>query len=220
MRDMLLFAIGSALLMMICAIWYGFSLRNNRKKAVRIMRWIEAALAGQGCIVGVRWLASSRFKVPLRLTCGTFQRAWIVVELAPRESPITWLSSQMKKRQDLLVFEADLDLPPAFSLDVHNLHWLARSTRKKSGNGIRWTFEQATPLVISTRIEWQKEITSTMSSLTTGNYREFLNIRYQRKSPNFSVTLPMDAFAPGSRTRTYIFENMRELAANASASLS
>ena len=217
---MILFAIGSALLMLICAIWYFLSLRNNRKKAVRIIRWIEASLAGQGCILGIRWLASSRFKVPLRLTCGTFQKAWILVELAPCESPITWLASHMKKRQDLLVFEADLDLAPAFSLDVHNLHWLARSTRKKSGDRIRWTFEQAPPLVISTRIEWQKEITSTMSSLTTSNYREFLNIRYQRKSPNFSVTLPLDAFAPNSRARTYIFENMRELAANASTSLS
>ncbi len=217
---MLLFVIGSALLILICSIWYFFSLRNKKRKAVRILRWIEAALAGQGCIVGIRWLASSRFKVLLRLTCGTFLRAWILVELAPSQSPVSWLVSQMKKRQDLLVFEADLDLPPAFSLDVHNLHWLARSTRKKSGNGIHWTFEQTTPLVISTRMEWQKEITATMSSLTTGNHREFLNIRYQRKSPNFSVTLPLEAFAPSSRARTYIFENMRELAANASTSLS
>lgn len=217
---MLVFAIGSALLMVTCAIWYGFSLRNNRRKAVRILRWIEASLAGQGCIIGIRWLASSRFKVPLRFTCGTFQRAWILVELAPCKSPITWLVSQMKKRQDLLLFQADLDLPPGFSLDVHNLRWQARSTRKKSGDGIRWTFEQAPPLVISTRIEWQKEITSTMSTLTTGNYRDFSNIRYQTKSPNFTVTLPLEAFAPNSRARTYIFEHMRDLAANASASLS
>ena len=103
---MILFAIGSALLMLTCAIWYFLSLRNNRKKAVRIIRWIEASLAGKGCILGIRWLASSRFKVPLRLTCGTFQKAWILVELAPCESPITWLASHMKKRQDLLVFEA------------------------------------------------------------------------------------------------------------------
>jgi len=220
MLEMLLFGICSAFGLLSCAIWYGLSLRHNRRKAVRILRWIEAAVAGQGCVIGIRWLASSRFKVPLRLTSGIFQRAWILVELSPCDMPLTWLLSKMRKREDLLVFQADLDLPPGFSLDVHNLRWLARSARKKSRDDANWSVAQASPLVISTRMEWQKEITSTMSSLVNSSHKDFLNVRYQKNSPNFSVTLPLRAFAPNSPARTYIFETMREMAGSSSASLS
>lgn len=218
MLGMLLFGICSALGLLTCVIWYAISLRHNRRKAMRILRWIEAAIAGQGCVIGIRWLASSRFRVPLRLTSSTFQRAWIMVELSPCEMPLTWLINKMQNRKDLLVFQSDLELPPAFALDVHNLRWIARSTGKKSLDKGYWTFEQAAPLVISTRLDWQKEITASMGALS--NHRDFLNVRFQKDSPNFSVTLPVDAFAPNSSARTYIFETMTELAGSSSASLS
>ena len=134
--------------------------------------------------------------------------------------PLTWLLNKIRKRQDLLVFQADLDMPPAFSLDVHNLRWFARSSRKEPLSDIQWKFEQAAPFVISTRPDWQKEVSSTMTSLVGTANREFLNINYQRKSPHFSVTLPLEAFAPDSPARNYVFETMRELAGSASASLS
>jgi hypothetical protein len=217
---MLLIGICSALAVLTCVIWYALSLRHNRRKAMRILRWIEAAVAGQGCVIGIRWLASSRFKVPLRLTSATFQRAWILVELSPCEMPLTWLINKMQGRKDLLVFQSDLELPPTFALDVHNLRWLARSTKKRSLDKRRWTFEQSAPLVISTRLDWQKEITAAMGSLSNCNHRDFLSVRFQKDSPNFSVTLPVEAFAPNSRARTYIFETMAELAGSSSASLS
>jgi hypothetical protein len=217
---MLLLGICSMIGLLSCAAWYGFSMRHNRRKAVRVLRWIEAALAGQGCVIGIRWLASSKFKVPLRLNSATFHRAWILVELSPCEMPLTWLLNKIRKRRDLLVFQADLDLPPAFSLDVHNLRWFARSSRRKSLDRVRWNFEQSAPFVISTRMEWQKEITSTMTSLVGNANRDFSHISYQRNSPHFSVTLPLEAFAPNSPARNYLFETMRELAGSSSASLS
>ncbi len=217
---MLLLGICSMIALLCCAAWYGLSLRHNRRKAVKALRWIEAALAGQGYVVGIRWLASSRFKVPLRLNSSTFHRAWILVELSPCEMPLTWLLNKVRKRRDLLVFQADLDLPPAFSLDVHNLRWFASSSRKKPLDTVRWNFEQVTPFVISTRVQWQKEIASTMTSLVGSANRDFLNINYQRSSPHFSVTLPLEAFAPNSPARNYVFETMRELAGSSSNSLS
>ena len=61
--------------------WYSLSLRQKRKKAKEILRWIQSSLAGRGHVVGISWTSPSRFRVPLRLTCGVFQRAWVVVEL-------------------------------------------------------------------------------------------------------------------------------------------
>lgn len=202
-----------------CASWYLFFLRRHRRKAVLVLRWIEAALAGQGHVVGIRWLASSRFKVPLRLTSGVFTRAWVMVEFIPCQMPLRWLLSRLKKEQDVITFQADLDLPPTFSLDVKNFRWFARSARKELPTNSQWTFEQTGPFVISSRMKWQREIATTMTSLANNTNRDFLNISFQRRTPHFSVTLPLEAIAPTSPTRNYMFETMRELAASSSASL-
>jgi len=74
-------------------------------------------------------------------------------------------------------------------------------------------------VVISTRADWQKEISSTMTSLARGNTQDFLSIDFQRRSPHFSVTLPLEAISPESPVRSCVFESMKELASNSSASL-
>ena len=203
----------------LCAAWYWLSLRYNRRKSVGILRWIQAALAGQGTVTGMRWISSSQFKVSLRLTSGLFHRAWLMVELRPCDLPVHWILSKLRNQKDLITFQADLDLAPAFSLDVHNSRWFARSSRKTSLDSCHWTFEQTGPFVITTRMDWQKEITSAMTSLAGSNNREFLNIRFRRRSPHFSVTLPLEAIAPDSPSRNYMFDAVRELAASSSASL-
>lgn len=201
------------------AAWYGLALRHNQRRARQVLRWIEFALAGQGQAAGVRWIARSRFKVPLHLRYGVFHRAWVVVDLPPREMPLRWLLSKVSGQREVLTFQADLDLPPAFSLEVHNFRWCASSRRKTPVSRASWGFEHSGPLVISTRMEWQKEISSAMASLARGNNREFLDISFQRRSPHFSATLPLQAIAPGSPTRACMFETMRELAGSSSASL-
>jgi len=202
-----------------CGVWYWFSRRHTRSKAVQVLRWIEAALAGQGHALGVRWTSPWQFKVPLRLTSGVFHRAWITVEFSPCEMPINWIVSKLRNQQDTITFQADLDFLPSFSLDVHNFRWFARSSRKTDLGSSHWTFQQSGPFVISTRMNWQKEITSAMMSLTSTNNREFMSISFRRRSPHFSATMPLESISPTSPTRSYMFDSVRELAANSSASL-
>src|SRR5215472_3786163 len=202
-----------------CAAWYWLAVRHNRRRALQVLRWIESALAGQGQATGIRWLARSRFKVPLRLRCGVFHRAWMLVELRPCEMPLHWLLCKATGRKDVLTFQADLDLPPTFSLRVHNFRWLARSGKSSPTSRTSWSFEHVGPFVISTRMGWQKEISCAMTSLAKGENREFLDVNFQRSSPHFSVSLPLETIAPGSPTRACMFETMRELAGSSSASL-
>lgn len=202
-----------------CVVWHWQSQRYNRRKALQVLRWIEAALANQGHVAGIRWLAASRFKVPLRLTSGIFRRAWIMVELRPSEMPFHWALSKLNNCQDMITFEGDLDVPPSFTLEVHNFRWFARSSRKVSPGAGNWTFEQAGPFIISTRMDWQKEITRAMSSLTETCNREFCNVRFQRRSPHFSATMPLDSISPASPIRACMFDTVRELAANSLPSL-
>jgi hypothetical protein len=202
-----------------CGVWYWLSGRRNQRKAVQVLRWIEAALAGQGHVITMRWLAPSRFKVSLRLTCGVFHRAWIMVEFSPRQMPVHWAWSKLTNRQDLLTFQADLDWAPAFTLDVHNFRWFARSSRKTTAESCRWTFQQTGPFIISTRMKWQKEITSAMTSLADTSNREFQNITFSRHSPHFSVTMPLESISPTCPARTSIFDAVREVATSSSPSL-
>ena len=203
-----------------CAAWYWLGLRHNRRRAVEVLNWIETSLAGQGQATGIRWIAHSRFKVPLRLRSGVFHRASMLVDLTPCEMPLYWLVCQTTGRKDVLTFQADLDLPPSFSLQVHNFRWLARSGKSTPTSRTSWNFEETGPFVISTRRDWQKEIASAMATLAKGENREFLHVNFQRCSPHFSVTLPLESIAPSSPTRTCMLEAMRELAGSSSASRS
>jgi hypothetical protein len=59
-----------------------------------------------------------------------------------------------------------------------------------------------------------------MASLAKDENREFVDVNFQRNSPHFSVTLPLESIAPDSPARACVIETMRELAASSSASLS
>ncbi len=202
----------------ISAAWYWISVRKSRSRAKELARWIESALYGQGQVVGICWVTPSRFKVPLRLTCGLFHRASVMVEMTPTEMPFRWLLSIIRGHQEVITFQADLDPAPGFSLDVQNFRWFARSSRRTPHNRNGWTFEQTGPFVLSTRQDWQKEITSAMTSLAHGNH-DFSSVVFQRRTPHFAVTVPLEAIAPGAPDRACLFESMRELASSASASL-
>ena len=80
-------------------LWYLFYARTNRKRAAQVQRWIEAAFAGHGQVVGVHWTTASCFHVRLRLSSNLFQRAGISVQLFPRELPLHWLLMRLRKRQ-------------------------------------------------------------------------------------------------------------------------
>jgi len=196
--------------------WHCISLRYKRHKAKEVLHWIQASLGGRGHVVGISWTTSSRFRVPLRLTCGVFRRAWVMVELHTLQTPFQWAFNKVRGRREILTFQADLDFPPTFSLQVQNSRWFARSSPKTSINQPGWRFEHLPPVMISTRPARQQEITNAMTSLSQGDNGEFLEINFQRHSPHFSATLPLEALAPDAATRTDILEAMRELAGSAS----
>ncbi|HXA85322.1 MAG TPA: hypothetical protein VNZ47_09620 [Candidatus Dormibacteraeota bacterium] len=200
----------------LCATWYAVSLRRKREKSKEILRWIQASLAGRGHVVGISWMTSSRFRVPLRLTCGVFNRAWVLVEIRSQQTPIQWLFNKISGRREVLTFQADLDCPPTFSLQMQNFRWFARSSPKAEIDRPGWQFERLPSVMISTRTQSQKEIACTMTSLSKGDNGEFLEVSFQRRSPHFSATLPLEALAPGAPARTYMLDAVRELAGSAS----
>jgi len=203
----------------LCVTWYCVASRRKQRKAREVLRWIQSALAGRGQVIGISWTGAAKFRVPLRLTCGVFQKAWVLVEMRSQQTPVQWLFNKLGSRRELVTFQADLDFPPTFSLHVNNFRWIARSSRRTPSNRGGWKFECLQPLIISTRPEQQKEIACAMASLTRSDSSEFLNVSFQGSSPHFSATLLLESLAPGSPARNYMLDAVRELAGSASASL-
>lgn len=199
-------------------LWYYGFLRYNRRKSVQVLRWIEGAFAAHGQVVGVNWLAPSRFRVQMRLAPNLFRQPALVVQLYPREMPFNWLLSRMRKQQETLTFEADLDGAPAFNLEVHNHRWCGRTRRKFPSNPQHWKLEHSGPFVLTTRNDWQREITTMMGALVASRECDCLTVCFRRASPHFSVTVPLESISPQAQTDSDIFDVLRELATGASAS--
>ena len=81
--------------------------------------------------------------------------------------------------------------------------------------------ETVGPFVLTTRTDWQREITAMMNALVASRDSDFLTVSFRRTSPHFSASVPVSRVCPqdGGSYRDYdIFDVLRELADCASAS--
>jgi hypothetical protein len=198
--------------------WYVSFVRYNRRKAAEVLLWIKTALSGHAQVLGIHWISTSRFQIRLRLCPGVFQQSCVVVQLLPREFAFNWLASRLKKQQELVTFEADLEFAPTFNLQIHNQRWYGRSGKKAKMLAQRSHVESFGPFVLTTRRDWQREITSMINALFASRDNDFLSVSFQSRSPHLSATVPLESLAPQSMHGNNIFHVLRELADCAGAS--
>ncbi len=199
-------------------VWYLFFWRYNRRQGERAVARIQAALAGTGQVIAVRWLGPSIFQVALRLGTGLFQHPGLIVRLAPRQNPVGWLRQWWRREPATVTFEADFDNPPGFNLQVSQHRWCGRTSKRLSPEPDRWEFEQVTPLILTSRQSWQREVTGMMNALLSRRDREVLSLSFRRTSPHFSATITLEGISPEGRAGANVFDTLREWAAGASAS--
>jgi len=205
---------GGALLV---ALWYLIFLRLNRKRGLRVLQWIEQALKDKGLIAGAKWLSASRMRVQLRLFESGFRQPSMLVQLLPRETPLQWVATLLKRRRETLTFESDLPYAPNFSLEVHSHRWCGRSRRKLVPDK-NWTLSRIGPFVITSRSEWQRDIRSMVESTVNARDCNFMHVKFDRNTPHFSATIPLTTLQPDSHLETDVFDALKDLAAGASAS--
>lgn len=203
----------------LCALflWHFYFARKSRRRALEVLGWIDSLVSGQGYVETVTWRGSSSFQVPLYLGSNTFRNASLTVHLIPREFPLNWIWAKSKSFQETVVFEADLDWVPPFSLELQSSRMFARTRKDLSPDGPGWEFEHTTPFILTTRKDWQKEITALISNVISCPDRQFLSVTFRPESPHFSAVLALDSISPASACRTEIFDSLREIAAGASA---
>jgi len=196
----------------LAAAWYVAFLHYNRRRANEIVLWIRAAFSGHAQVLGIHWVSSSHFHVRLRLLPNVFQHAHIVIRLLPREFFFNWFLSKLRKQQELAIFEADLDVAPCFNLEVHNRRWCGRTRRSSQLDPDHCYLESFGPFVLTTRQDWQQEITSMVEALVASRDSDFLSVRFDHDSPHLSATVALDRLSPMHSRGNNVFHVLRELA--------
>lgn len=211
------FAIGSVVLALLVAAWYGWFWRLNRRRSTRILGWIERAFSGHGSIRSVRWDSASCFHVELRLCPAVFRQASLAVRLEPREMPLRWLLSRMLRRQETVTFEAELDVHRGFDLYVQKHHWLAGSRRVRPKSLEGWDLHNLVPMVLSTQAECQNKIGHALDALLAARSSRFLQVTFRTQAPQFAACAPLQSLSPDERGAE-IFDMLQTLASCASTS--
>jgi hypothetical protein len=199
---------------LLVAVWYFWMRRRNHQRSVEITAWVETALAGYGMLSGVRWRGPSQFRLDLRLWNSGFRRAWLTVELEPREMPLNWIMARMRRHAETATFCAELDCPPAMNLHVHNHRWCGRTRRARPASLSSLQFESLGPVMITTREDWQGA--PMLDALLAARTTEFPHVSFRRRAPHLVINAPLELFKPGG-THWNLFERIEELASTASA---
>jgi hypothetical protein len=211
---LLLIDVASAALLLV--FWYFWFARYNHRRAANVLRWVQAACAGKGQIRDCRWLGSSCLHARLQLASRLFENANLTVQLMPRPVPMRWLMSRWQKQKETLTFEADLDCAPAFRLEVFNHRWSGQNRKALGPDTRRWTISRPGAVVLTTRDSWAQELTPVVNALMASREKNFLNVRFHPKSPNFSATIALETLSD-PQAAAGMLAVLRELAEGASA---
>ena len=197
-------------------VWYVAFARYNRRKGAATLRWVQVACRGRGKIVESRWSGSSRLCARFQFPSRWFENARLTLNLRPRPLPIQWFLSHWRNQKETLTFEADLDCPPVFHLDVMNHRWSGHSNANKRIGSRKWEISRPGPIVLTTRAEWTQELSPVVNALIASREQNFLKVNFRPDSPNFSATIDL-ASLNDPETASGFFSVLRELAAGASA---
>jgi hypothetical protein len=207
----------------ICAIaalggWYVLFAAYNRRRGSEALRWVQSACAGKGRITESHWLNSSRLYARLQFPSRGFENARVTMKFRPRALPVQWFLSRWYKQKETLTFEADLGGSPAFRLDVVRHRWCAHSRGVTSPrkDEREWDIYEPGPIVLTTRTHWKEDSTPELNTLMSVRQQDVLQVRFRPESPQFSVTIALDAL-DDPRTAAGFLTTLRELAAGASA---
>ena len=196
-------------------IWYLVFARYNRRKGAVALRWVQIACRGRGKIVESRWAGNSKLQARFQFPSRWFENARLTLSLRPRPLPVQWFLSHWRNQKETLTFEADLDCPPAFRLEVMNHRWCGHSNGKRNPSR-SWEISRPGPIVLTTRAEWTQELSPVVNALMASREQNFLKVDFRPDSPNFSATIDLAALNDPESASGF-FSVLRELAAGASA---
>ena len=196
-------------------LWYTCFARYNRRRAAQVLQWVQAACLGKGRLSDLKWQAgSSRLKATLHLSSRWFEEARLTIRLLPRPLPVQWAMSRWHEQQETLTFEADMGFPPGFHLDIIRHRWSGQTGTKNTKR--KWAISHPGPVILTTKEDWPVELTPVVNALATWRDKDFVSVRFNRKSPHFTATVALDNLSD-QKDAASLLGLFRELAASSSA---
>ncbi len=205
-----------AVLVLMLALWYACLAYYNRRRGAQALSWVEKACAGKARIVGKKWHGTAHLQAHMGFAARWFENAQVTVRLLPRPSPLHWCLSLWRRQEETITFEADLDPVPGFQLQVFQHRWLTRKHTQMAHHSRDWEIFRPGPVVLTTRTQWNDEVTPVVNALMTSRGHNLLSVRFRNQSPHFSATLPLESVSNGQAAASFL-NVLRELAAGASA---
>jgi hypothetical protein len=101
-------------------IWYAVAAAYNRRRGVRVYRWLQPGLKTLGAITEAKWIGSSGSGARLAIAKPErpFRRVEAAFLLETRELLPLWLINRLRGRRDALIIRADLRSAPRAELEV------------------------------------------------------------------------------------------------------
>ena len=217
--------------------WYAWFAHYNRRRAAKVLRWVQEACLGKGRVGDLRWQASSsRLNATLNLSSRWFDDARLTIRLLPRPLPVQWVLSRWRQQQETLTFEANMGFPPGFPLEIIRHRWSGQAGAKtktaakagakakiaanivaKTAKAARtWTVTRPGPVVLTTKEDWPVELSPVVNALAAWRDQDFVGVRFKPTAPHFTATVAL-ANLSNQKSATALLGLFRELAASSSA---
>jgi hypothetical protein len=218
-----LIIIDVAVALALSLVWYAWFIRYNRRRAGKVLGWVQEACLGKGRVIDLRWQASSsRLKATLSLSSRWFEDAHLTIRLLPRPLPMQWALSRWRQQQETLTFEANMGFPPGFHLDVIRHRWSGQTGEKPAAganmakSNRAWTISRPGPVILTTKEDWPVELSPVVNALAAWRDKDFVGVRFNSKSPHFAATVVLENLSD-QKSAAALLGLFRELAASSSA---
>jgi hypothetical protein len=101
-------------------IWYAIAAAYNRRRGVRVYRWLQPGLKSLGSITEAKWIgtAGSGARLAIAKPEKPFRRVEAAFLLETRELLPLWLINRLRGRRDALIIRADLRTAPRSELEM------------------------------------------------------------------------------------------------------
>jgi hypothetical protein len=197
------------------SLWYLYFAGYNRRKGALALRHVELACSARGEIIETRWQGVCSLQARLGFLGHWFENARVVIRLRPRPVPLEWLLSLARGQRETLTFEADLDFPPGFHLELFRHRWVSKPHTRISKASAQWEVSHPGPVVLTTRSHWSHELTPVVNTLITSRGHSLVSVRFRSESPHLAATIPLEALSDEQAAAEFL-SMLRELAVGAS----
>ena len=203
--------IGVVVTVIVFLAWYSSFLRLNRRRGLRVLRWLRRAVASHGRLDEAKWTGPSRFQGRLKLSGRDFLQPALEVRLAPRHMPLKWALWRWRGSEETVTFRANLPCPPGQSLEISRNRWTSVAKRPAQDSR-QWSTHKVATLYLSTQPTWEAQIAERMSGAVAIREFEYLAVAFHQREPHFSVTFSLQEAMRHPGGELTIFDNLRELA--------